>query len=128
MPEFSAKADRTTGMFAFVGFIMSFMGALLLALVPPRNAVPGQPPIGSAVDFGAFFIIEALIFLFLITTGVVIQASRREVRRFDVVFDGSPASQRAEPRCGKPGTTSRISSAGTSTRLFDESELLLTSR
>ncbi|MFC0430809.1 DUF4436 family protein [Kutzneria buriramensis] len=50
---------------------MSFMGALLFALVPLRNAVPGQPPIGSVVDFSAFFIAEALISLSLITTVVV---------------------------------------------------------
>jgi hypothetical protein len=97
---FSADAGRTVGMFAFALFIMlfmwclsiaaviaatfaiagrhgllwpsmSFMGALLFALVPLRNAVPGGPPIGSVLDFGAFFIAEALISLSLISTVVV---------------------------------------------------------
>jgi hypothetical protein len=98
--NFSAKADRSTGTFAFSLFIMlfmwmlsiaaviaawfvvsgrhgllwapmSFMGALLFALVPLRNAVPGQPPIGSIIDFGAFFIAEGLISISLITTVIV---------------------------------------------------------
>jgi hypothetical protein len=97
---FSADAGRTVGMFAFAIFIMlfmwclsiaaviaatfaiagrhgllwpsmSFMGALLFALVPLRNAVPGGPPIGSVIDFAAFFIAEALISLSLICTVVV---------------------------------------------------------
>ncbi|MFI9380501.1 DUF4436 family protein [Kutzneria sp. NPDC052558] len=97
---FSADAGRTVGMFAFALFIMlfmwclsiaaviaatfaiagrhgllwpsmSFMGALLFALVPLRNAVPGGPPIGSVIDFGAFFIAEALISLSLICTVVI---------------------------------------------------------
>ncbi|MFD5830138.1 DUF4436 family protein [Lentzea sp. NPDC060358] len=97
---FSAAAERSVGTFAFALFIMvfmwflslaaviaawfamkgrhgllwpsmSFMGALLFALVPLRNAVPGQPPVGSVVDFGAFFLAEALISLSLITTVVV---------------------------------------------------------
>lgn len=97
---FSADAGRTVGMFAFALFIMlfmwclsiaaviaatfaiagrhgllwpsmSFMGALLFALVPLRNAVPGGPPIGSVIDFAAFFIAEALISLSLISTVVV---------------------------------------------------------
>jgi hypothetical protein len=97
---FSADTSRTVGMFAFALFIMlfmwclsiaaviaatfaiagrhgllwpsmSFMGALLFALVPLRNAVPGGPPIGSVIDFAAFFIAEALISLSLICTVVV---------------------------------------------------------
>jgi hypothetical protein len=106
--EFSATASRTAGMFAFAIFIMifmwclsisaviaalyavggrhgllwpsmSFMGALLFALVPLRNAVPGSPPIGSVVDFGSFFIAETLISLSLITTVVV--GYRTELRK-----------------------------------------------
>ncbi len=98
--SFTADTSRTVGMFAFAIFIMlfmwclsiaaviaatyaiagrhgllwpsmSFMGALLFALVPLRNAVPGGPPIGSVIDFGAFFIAEALISLSLICTVVI---------------------------------------------------------
>ncbi|MCK2237141.1 MULTISPECIES: DUF4436 family protein [unclassified Crossiella] len=94
---FAAEAVRSTGTFAFALFVMafmwflslaaviaawfvirdrrgllwpsmSFMGALLFALVPLRNAVPGSPPIGSVVDFGSFFMAEALVSLSLITT------------------------------------------------------------
>ncbi|KAA2257545.1 DUF4436 domain-containing protein [Solihabitans fulvus] len=97
--EFSASASRSTGTMAFAIFIMvfmwglslaaviaawfatggkrgllwpslSFMGALLFALVPLRNALPGAPPIGSVVDFSAFFMAEALISISLITTVV----------------------------------------------------------
>nr|WP_052478599.1 DUF4436 family protein [Kibdelosporangium sp. MJ126-NF4]CEL19359.1 Possible membrane protein [Kibdelosporangium sp. MJ126-NF4]CTQ94842.1 Possible membrane protein [Kibdelosporangium sp. MJ126-NF4] len=98
--SFSAAAERSTGTFMFALFIMvfmwflclaaviaavfaisgkrgllwpslSFMGALLFALIPLRNAVPGAPPIGSVIDFGAFFIAEALISLSLISTVIV---------------------------------------------------------
>lgn len=93
--EFDVDISRTAGMFAFAIFIMifmwclsisaliaaryvirgklgllwpsmSFMGALLFALVPLRNAVPGAPPIGSVIDFCAFFIAEAIISISLI--------------------------------------------------------------
>lgn len=96
---FTAQAGRSTGTMAFAVFIMvfmwglslaaviaawfaaggrrgllwpslSFMGALLFALVPLRNALPGSPPIGSIADFGAFFMAEALISISLITTVV----------------------------------------------------------
>jgi hypothetical protein len=97
---FTVDATRSTGTFAFALFMMlfmwllslaavmaawfvignrrgllwppmSFMGALLFALVPLRNAAPGQPPIGSVIDFGSFFIAEGLISLSLIVTVVV---------------------------------------------------------
>jgi len=47
------------------------MAAILFALIPLRNAVPGNPPIGSIIDFGSFFIAEAIISLALIS-GIVI--------------------------------------------------------
>lgn len=46
----------------------SMMGALLFALIPLRNAVPGNPPIGSVIDFASFFIAEAIISISLIST------------------------------------------------------------
>jgi hypothetical protein len=96
---FSANVNRSLGTLAFAVFIMlfmwclsltaliaatyaiggrrgllwpaqSFMAALLFALVPLRNAIPGQPPIGSTIDYGAFFIAESLISISLITTVV----------------------------------------------------------
>jgi hypothetical protein len=97
---FTVNATRSTGTFAFALFLMlfmwllslaaviasgwvvshrsgliwppmSFMGALLFALVPLRNAAPGAPPIGSVIDFGSFFIAEGLISLSLITAVVL---------------------------------------------------------
>ncbi|MBB3600738.1 hypothetical protein FHT40_000371 [Mycolicibacterium sp. BK556] len=49
----------------------SMMAAILFALIPLRNAVPGSPPIGSIIDFGSFFIAEAVISISLIS-GIVI--------------------------------------------------------
>ncbi|KAA0111223.1 DUF4436 family protein [Mycolicibacterium sp. P1-5] len=46
----------------------SMMAAILFALIPLRNAVPGNPPIGSIIDFGSFFIAEAVISISLISS------------------------------------------------------------
>lgn len=44
----------------------SLLAGMLFALIPLRNAVPGDPPIGSIIDFGSFFIAEATIAISLI--------------------------------------------------------------
>jgi hypothetical protein len=44
------------------------MAAMLFALVPLRNAVPGSPPIGSVIDFASFFIAAIIIAISLITS------------------------------------------------------------
>jgi hypothetical protein len=49
----------------------SLMAAMLFALIPLRNAVPGNPPIGSIIDFGSFFIAEAVIAISLISCVLV---------------------------------------------------------
>ncbi|CRZ17597.1 DUF4436 family protein [Mycolicibacterium neworleansense] len=49
----------------------SMMAALLFALIPFRNAVPGNPPIGSVIDFASFFIAETVIAVALIASVVV---------------------------------------------------------
>ena len=49
----------------------SMLAGILFAVIPLRNAVPGDPPIGSIIDFGSFFIAEAIISLSLIS-GIVI--------------------------------------------------------
>ncbi|MCV7017038.1 DUF4436 family protein [Mycolicibacterium aichiense] len=49
----------------------SMMAAILFALIPLRNAVPGNPPIGSIIDFGSFFIAEAVISISLISSIVL---------------------------------------------------------
>lgn len=49
----------------------SMMAALLFALIPFRNAVPGNPPIGSVIDFASFFIAETIISAALIASVVI---------------------------------------------------------
>ncbi|WCT06008.1 DUF4436 family protein [Rhodococcus qingshengii] len=46
---------------------LSFLGVVLFALVPLRNALPGQPPLGSLIDFTSFFVAEIVVALALIT-------------------------------------------------------------
>ncbi|GAB2511553.1 DUF4436 family protein [Nocardia heshunensis] len=50
---------------------VSMMGALLFALVPLRNAVPGGAPIGSIIDFTSFFVAEGIIAAALVGTVIV---------------------------------------------------------
>lgn len=57
----------------------SVMAALLFALIPLRNAVPGSPPIGSLIDFASFFIAEAVISISLISC--VLIGYRHEMAR-----------------------------------------------
>ncbi len=59
----------------------SVMAALLFAMIPLRNAVPGNPPIGSIIDFVAFFIAEAVISVSLITSVVVGYRHQMEIDR-----------------------------------------------
>lgn len=47
------------------------MAAMLFALVPLRNAVPGSPPIGSVIDFASFFIAAITIAVSLIACVVI---------------------------------------------------------
>jgi hypothetical protein len=47
---------------------LGFLGTLLFALIPLRNAVPGDPPIGSLIDFAAFFIAEGVVSISMIVT------------------------------------------------------------
>ncbi|WP_405160600.1 DUF4436 domain-containing protein [Nocardia sp. NBC_01499] len=49
----------------------TLMAAVLFAMIPLRNAVPGAPPIGSVIDFGSFFIAETVVALSLICTVLV---------------------------------------------------------
>lgn len=49
----------------------TLMAAVLFAMIPLRNAVPGAPPIGSIIDFGSFFIAETVVALSLICTVLV---------------------------------------------------------
>lgn len=49
----------------------SMMAAVLFALIPLRGAVPGNPPIGSIIDFASFFIAETIIATALITSVII---------------------------------------------------------
>jgi hypothetical protein len=59
----------------------SMMAAILFALIPLRNAVPGSPPIGSIIDFGSFFIAEAVISISLISSIVLGFRHQRSIER-----------------------------------------------
>ncbi|MFB8007349.1 DUF4436 family protein [Nocardia sp. NPDC056000] len=74
----------------------SMMGALLFALVPLRNAVPGAPPIGSLIDFTSFFIAEAVISIALV--GTVIIGYRVESAREQAELEQKLRAQAAQPR------------------------------
>ena len=68
----------------------SLMAGMLFALIPLRNAVPGDPPIGSIIDFGSFFIAEATIAISLILCVVL---GYRQQRKADEISAGlSPGS------------------------------------
>jgi hypothetical protein len=60
---------------------LGFLGTLLFALIPLRNAVPGDPPIGSLIDFAAFFIAEGVVSISMIVTvlhGYHIEISKKQ--------------------------------------------------
>lgn len=71
----------------------SMMAAILFALIPLRNAVPGSPPIGSIIDFGSFFIAEAVISMSLISSIILGFRHQRSIERAEqpaVEVDDAP--------------------------------------
>jgi hypothetical protein len=46
--------------------LLTWLAALLFALIPLRNAMPGAPPIGAQVDMIVFFWVIAVITLSLL--------------------------------------------------------------
>ncbi|MGW6913043.1 DUF4436 family protein [Kitasatospora sp. NPDC054939] len=58
---------------------LGWMAATLFALIGMRNAAPGSPPIGSLIDYVAFFWAEGIIAASLAVT--VVSGSRIEHRR-----------------------------------------------
>ena len=65
---------------------LGFLGTLLFALIPLRNAVPGDPPIGSLIDFAAFFIAEGVVSISMIVTvlhGYHIEISNKKRKAVD---------------------------------------------
>jgi hypothetical protein len=83
----------------------SMMAAILFALIPLRNAVPGSPPIGSVIDFGSFFIAEAVISIALISSIVMGFRHQRSIERAE--DDAEPATVAVEtvaaPQQSPPG-------------------------
>lgn len=75
----------------------SMMAAILFALIPLRNAVPGSPPIGSLIDFGSIFIAEAVIAIALISSIVLSFRDQRSIERAESasgpVADDAAAAQ-----------------------------------
>jgi uncharacterized membrane protein len=57
-----------SGRFGLFWSALAFLGTLLFALIPLRDAVPGDPPIGSLIDFAAFFIAEGVVSVSMIVT------------------------------------------------------------
>jgi hypothetical protein len=57
-----------SGRFGLFWSALAFLGTLLFALIPLRQAVPGDPPIGSLIDFAAFFIAEGVVSVSMIVT------------------------------------------------------------
>ncbi|MEU1283577.1 DUF4436 family protein [Kitasatospora sp. NPDC005856] len=76
---------------------LGWMAATLFALVGMRNAAPGEPPIGSLIDYIAFFWAEAIIATSLTTA--VIAGTRVERRKRAQSERAAQADQarRAEP-------------------------------
>ncbi|WP_035804973.1 DUF4436 family protein [Kitasatospora mediocidica] len=60
---------------------LGWMAATLFALVGMRNAAPGSPPIGSLLDYAAFFWAEAIIAVTLTT--VVVRGAQVEGEKAD---------------------------------------------
>lgn len=58
---------------------LGWMAATLFALIGMRNAAPGAPPIGSLIDYVAFFWAEGIIAACLVVT--VVSGSRVEHRK-----------------------------------------------
>jgi hypothetical protein len=57
-----------SGRFGLFWSALAFLGTLLFALMPLRDAVPGNPPIGSLFDFAAYFIAEGVVSVSMIVT------------------------------------------------------------
>ncbi|WP_396925092.1 DUF4436 family protein [Mycolicibacterium sp.] len=74
----------------------SMMAAILFALIPLRNAVPGNPPIGSIIDFGSFFIAEAVISMSLISSIVLGFRHQRSIERAESALAEAAAPEDTE--------------------------------
>ena len=81
-PFHEAKSDSSFG----------WMAATLCALVSVRQAAPGSPPIGSLIDYAAFFWAEGIIAVSLVAA----------------VFAG----YRAESPARKPGKAGNLRGVG----------------
>ncbi|RKT19997.1 uncharacterized protein DUF4436 [Streptomyces sp. 1114.5] len=75
---------------------LGWMAATMFALIGMRNAAPGGPPIGSLIDYVAFFWAEAIIATSL--TAAVITGTRVERRK-----RGAEAARAARAEPGGPG-------------------------
>ena len=94
------------------------MAAILFALIPLRNAVPGSPPIGSIIDFGSFFIAEAVISLALISSVLVGFRHQMAIERGE-----NDAASRSTRRSSRSRSQSAPYSSGLRHCRLDERQL-----
>ncbi|MUM20443.1 DUF4436 domain-containing protein [Mycobacterium sp. CBMA271] len=73
----------------------SMMAAILFALIPLRNAVPGNPPIGSVIDFVSFFVAEIIISISLVASVLIgyRTAMAQELSALTPSSSGAPVKQ-----------------------------------
>jgi hypothetical protein len=79
-----------SGKFGLFWSALAFLGTLLFALIPLRDAVPGDPPIGSLIDFAAFFIAEGVVSISMIVTvlhGYHIEISPKHMKQTNIPPD-----------------------------------------
>jgi hypothetical protein len=71
-----------SGRFGLFWSALGFLGLLLFALIPLRDAVPGDPPVGSLIDFAAYFIAEGVVSISMIVVvlhGYIIEISGKRL-------------------------------------------------
>jgi hypothetical protein len=71
-----------SGKFGLFWSALGFLGLLLFALIPLRDAVPGDPPVGSLIDFAAYFIAEGVVSISMIVVvlhGYLIEISGKRL-------------------------------------------------
>ncbi|MEV7603651.1 DUF4436 family protein [Kitasatospora sp. NPDC089797] len=73
---------------------LGWMAATLFALIGMRNAAPGSPPIGSLMDYLAFFWAEGIIaasLAFTVVAGTRVEHRKRRAEEAEAAAPGAPA-------------------------------------
>ena len=83
---------------------LGWMAATLFALVGLRNAAPGSPPIGSVMDYAAFFWAEGIITASLAWAAAIgFRDNRRELARRKGNVDNRSCCRQKDSSGGAPG-------------------------